>query len=193
MNIPETAIRTGQESGARAEPTADQVLTLTDVARLLSCSVEDARAFLTRAQVPALCLPSGSHRFLASAVFEAIRRCMQPYQESPVRAEAPSSREVEVERAWTQWAQARGEEACRKLGRSWRSWLQLMLEANLTPERFFKLGLEDRKELLAGIRKATGSQPFDETGVFCAPGEEELATRATRVLRGGTMSRKLFE
>jgi hypothetical protein len=170
----------------------DAILCLTDVAAMLSCSVEEATALLESWRVPALRLPSGSHRFMLGSVLDAVRSALTPYKGE--RAECPPHIEPgAIRRAWERWVLSRGHQVMSGLGEEWRSWVRMMVDEGMPPKDFFELAREERLEMIRRVNAGSGHLPFTENGDPLAdPATPQCVSATTRVL-GRHPTRKCFE
>lgn len=181
------------ETGPQALPAdggiADRLLSLTDVARMLMCGVEEARDWLARAKVPCLTLPGGDHRFLVSSVLDVVRAQLAPYTYSATQRDAGE----EIARAWERWVIGKGEQAIAKLNEDWSEWMKKMSELRMLPEDYFALPKEKRKQLVRSVQKHPNSLPFTEDAAAIeSPPHHATLTTTTRV-RGSFLGRKAFE
>ncbi len=167
---------------------SESVLSISDVAQLLSCSVDDAMGFLEQEAVPALNLPSGSYRFLASSVLEAVRKSLRPY----TRAKAEKLEE-DITRAWEGWVVSRGDQVVKNLNGEWRAWVCLMCAERTMPDEFFNMELKRRRKLVAKIGSMAKALPFNISGEpDPAPALPQCVSTTTRI-RGSFTGRKAFE
>lgn len=182
-----------RETGAQPLPgaseSADRLLCLTDVARLMMCGVEEARDWLARTKVPCLTLPAGGHRFLLSSVLDSIRSQLAPYTYAAPQRDAGE----EIARAWESWVIGKGEQAIAKLNEDWSEWMKKMGDLKMMPEDYFGLPKEKRKQLVRAVQKHPDSLPFTEDAAAIeSPPHHASLTTTTRV-RGSFLGRKAFE